>query len=77
MALRVKFFASLVERVGRRECEVPFRDGMSVLEVWRAATGTDTVPERILTAVNMEYCDADTVVRDGEEVAFFPPITGG
>ena len=28
-------------------------------------------------AVNQEYADADTPVRPGDEVAFFPPVTGG
>jgi molybdopterin synthase sulfur carrier subunit len=28
-------------------------------------------------AVNMDYAQADQPVRDGDEVAFFPPVTGG
>ena len=30
-----------------------------------------------LVAVNQEMCDIDTGVNDGDEVAFFPPVTGG
>lgn len=77
MTVKVKFFASLAERVGRSEAQVEFRDGMAVLDVWRAATGSDTPPDRVLMAVNMEYADGERGVADGDEVAFFPPITGG
>lgn len=31
----------------------------------------------IRAAVNQEMASADTPVRDGDEVAFFPPVTGG
>ncbi len=77
MTIRVKFFASLAERVGRAEAELEHREGMTVLDAWRGATGEDGPPERILMAVNMEYCEAGRGVAEGDEVAFFPPITGG
>lgn len=32
---------------------------------------------RVLVAVNQEVVSASTVIRDGDEVAFFPPVTGG
>jgi molybdopterin converting factor small subunit len=32
---------------------------------------------RLLYAVNMEYAKLDTPVAEGDEVAFFPPVTGG
>jgi len=31
----------------------------------------------ILISLNMEYVNADNAVKDGDEVAFFPPVTGG
>jgi molybdopterin converting factor subunit 1 len=31
----------------------------------------------IRVAVNQEYCGLDTPVKAGDEVAFFPPVTGG
>jgi len=33
--------------------------------------------ERVLVSVNQEMADQDTPVEDGDEVAFFPPVTGG
>ena len=32
---------------------------------------------RVRAAVNQDMAGADTAVRDGDEVAFFPPVTGG
>jgi molybdopterin converting factor subunit 1 len=32
---------------------------------------------RIRVAVNQDHCGFDTPLRDGDEVAFFPPVTGG
>lgn len=31
----------------------------------------------ILSARNHQLCDTNTVLSDGDEVAFFPPVTGG
>lgn len=35
------------------------------------------LPDNTLMAVNMDYVDADHPVNSGDEVAFFPPVTGG
>ena len=32
---------------------------------------------KVLVAVNHEMCDRDTVLKEGDEVAFFPPVTRG
>ena len=32
---------------------------------------------KILLAVNQQMSERDATVKDGDEVAFFPPVTGG
>ena len=32
---------------------------------------------KVMTAVNHEYVDENYLLRDKDEVAFFPPVTGG
>jgi molybdopterin synthase sulfur carrier subunit len=43
-------------------------------DAWQEELAQDR-PVRV--AVNQDMADPDTVVRDGDEVAFFPPVTGG
>ena len=40
---------------------------------WAEAFGGSTV----MTAVNQEVANPDTPINDGDEVAYFPPVTGG
>ena len=50
---------------------------MCVAEVWRRVSSAEPVPANLLVAVNQEYGSFSQTVRDGDEVAFFPPVTGG
>ena len=77
MAIKVKFFAHLREQVGKGETTVPFEPGLTVDQVWSAAAGDVHRPESVLMALNMEYAKDLDRLRDGDEVAFFPPVTGG
>lgn len=76
MTITVKFFASLRERVGRAEQTLPAAGLRTATDVWNAAV-PEPAPAKTLVAVNQEYAAWDTAVRDGDEVAFFPPVTGG
>lgn len=82
--IRVLYFASLRERVGSGGEELPLQDSQTIGDLldrlrarggaWAEALG----PARpVLAAVNQEMAQPDSPVRDGDEVAFFPPVTGG
>lgn len=75
--IQVKFFASLREVVGHAENELDADNCKTVLDVWSAATANMELPENTLMAVNMDYVGASHSVNAGDEVAFFPPVTGG
>jgi len=77
MAVTVKFFARLREQVGRSDELVAWEPGLSVSDAWKQATEGKAMPESLLVAVNMEYARGDVELKDGDEVAFFPPVTGG
>ncbi len=77
MSISIKFFASLREQLGREDCELEAGSVQTVAEAWARATDNAAMPGNTLMALNMEYVDADTPVSDGDEVAFFPPVTGG
>jgi len=73
----VKFFASLRERLNTGDTQIDANDVHTVQEVWQAVAGGQQMPANLLMAVNMEYVSPDQTVHDGDEVAFFPPVTGG
>ncbi len=77
MSIKVRYFASLKESVGRSEDDLAFTGLLTVNEVWNRANPDTSFPDNILAAVNMDYVELDNIVRDGDEVAFFPPVTGG
>ena len=77
MTVTVKFFASLRERIGQAEAQVEHSDGLTVAQTWQQATNNANMPDNTLSAINMEYVDRGHPVSDGDEVAFFPPVTGG
>lgn len=77
MTIEVKFFASLREQLGRAEASLAVNGPLSVAEVWAQTTDDADLPANVLMARNMEYVGPNTPVQDGDEVAFFPPVTGG
>ncbi|WP_174626088.1 MoaD/ThiS family protein [Candidatus Methylobacter favarea] len=77
MSIKVRYFASLKESLGRAEDDLEFSGPATVKEVWERANAGKPLPDHILAAVNMDYAQLNNAVRDGDEVAFFPPVTGG
>lgn len=77
MSIQVKFFASLRERIGTDQIRLDADAPLSVEQVWQTATQNADMPANTLCAVNMEYTSRDALANPGDEVAFFPPVTGG
>lgn len=77
MSVTVRYFASLRESLGRDEDTVDSADAATVAEVWKTVSGGEPLPGNVLAAVNLTYVSVDHPVKDGDEVAFFPPVTGG
>ena len=78
MNITVRYFASMRDRMGRAEESLAL-DGnsVSVADVWAKVAGGSAIPDSTLIAVNMEYTDADALVKDGDELALMPPFAGG
>jgi molybdopterin synthase sulfur carrier subunit len=77
MRIQVRFFAGLRERLGIAEKQLSVPPDTTVAAAWGLAVPDISIPDNVLAARNMEYAGLDTVLEDGDEVAFFPPVTGG
>lgn len=77
MTVKVRYFASLRERLGRSEDELEVVEPLTADAVWERANPDLPMPDNTLVAVNMDYVKLDAQVCDGDEIAFFPPVTGG
>jgi len=75
--IQVRFFASLREQLGVGEVELSPDTVNTVADAWSQGTNNTEMPVNTLMAVNMEYVDIAHPVSRGDEVAFFPPVTGG
>lgn len=83
MKVRVRYFASLRERLGPEEAvELPAGSTVGALRAQLAARGGPhaevLAPGRpVRCALDQRMCAEAEVLADGAEVAFFPPVTGG
>ena len=81
MSIRVLFFASLADIAGTREIVVSASDFPDVKSIFdkfaRAFPGLEAYRSTVLCALNSEFTVLTSPVKDGDEVAFFPPVSGG
>lgn len=77
MKVRIRIFGSLRDRLEQSEVALEFASGSTVADVWAQVVGDKEVPQDVLGAINMEYASFEQPVSEGDEVAFFPPVTGG
>ncbi len=83
--VKILYFASMRERMGRNEEDLAMPGKVSTVReliAWlldRDAAGASAFaqPSLVRAAVNQEFAGLDTKVGDGDEIAFFPPVTGG
>ncbi len=74
--MRVRLFASLRELAGRREQDLDLAEGATVADVWPALR-LGALPPGLAHALNRGYVDPSAPLRDGDEVALIPPVSGG
>jgi molybdopterin synthase sulfur carrier subunit len=80
IAVRVRFFARLRELAGHETVPIQVAPGSRLQDVYDTLSGRyAALPPResVRAALNQEFADWSTVVADGDEVAFIPPVSGG
>ena len=80
--IHIKLFASIRERIGLPSFDLRYNGETTVAELivtlvhegekWQLLQEQD-----VLVALNQTLCGKDATLKDGDEVAFFPPVTGG
>lgn len=78
MNIKIRYFASMRDRMGRGEETLQLKDDtLTVADLWSQVSKGENLPVNTLIAVNMEYTNEKQVIKNGDEIAFFPPVTGG
>jgi sulfur-carrier protein len=81
MSIRVLFFASLADITGVREASLDsaeFTDVNSIFNKFASEfPALEKYRDSVLLAQNSEFARPATPVKDGDEIAFFPPVSGG
>lgn len=83
--LEILYFAWIRERMGRAGETIPLPPGVSTLGALAAHLEARdeqggrafAEPTLVRAAVNQNFATPGTPIKDGDEIAFFPPVTGG
>ena len=82
--IRLRYFASLRETLGRADEQLELPAGVrdvADLTRWLRERGGDwdsaLADRQLHVAINQVIAGPDAAVADGDEVAWFPPVTGG
>lgn len=79
--VKILFFASLKDLVGKSEIEINLEGKASVRDVFQklqiSYPSLKKYENILLVAVNQEYSNLDTPISPNDEIAFFPPVSGG
>ena len=81
ITVSVLFFGAARDAVGHEEVELSINPGSTAAQVFEQLVWSHPELQRfgksLLLAVNQEYADQKQEVRDGDELAIFPPVSGG
>jgi molybdopterin converting factor subunit 1 len=81
MQVTVKLFGSIREAAGAKELAMSLPEGADVGDLRRLLArdhpSFEEMGHRLRVAVNYEVVSGDTPLREGDEVAFLPPVSGG
>jgi molybdopterin converting factor subunit 1 len=79
--LKIKLFAKARDLAGSPEIQIPWSNGWTVAilkqKLIEAHPALTPLVSRLLIAVNNDYAKESEAIRESDEVACFPPVSGG
>jgi molybdopterin converting factor subunit 1 len=81
--ITIKYFANLREVAGKESDELTASDGMTLEDLCNQLENSQSQivamirKKNVLVAINQEMASMDTPIKDGNEIAFLPPFSGG
>ena len=81
--IKVLFFARLREQLATESLQIEASENLTAENIRQQLASTNELwgkvmnADSLLVAVNQEVTDWSQKINEGDEVAFFPPVTGG
>jgi molybdopterin converting factor subunit 1 len=79
--VKVLLFARLAQLAGTRKIDLEIGEGLTAGDAYRLLAERDSAiagfEASLAFAINREYVDAEAPLRDGDELALIPPVSGG
>ncbi len=81
--ITIKYFANLREVAGKESDELTVSDGMKLKDLCLQLENSQSQivemirQKNVMVAINQEMATMDSAIKDGDEVAFLPPFSGG
>ena len=79
MKVTVRFFAQFREIVGEKQKEVEIEDGRMLHDIIFRLRNEypELQKQKIIVSLNHKYAHPEEILKDNDEVAVFPPVSGG
>jgi len=81
MKVNLKFFSSCREAVGARESDLDIAEGATLRDLFQQLLARypklAPLKDTVMLAVNRDFADPSTKLKEGDEIALMPPVGGG
>ena len=77
MIIVVKYFASISDAIGKTSEKIDVQQVKTAGEIWSDVSKNIKYTGKVMAAVNHEYVGMNHLLKNNDELAFFPPVTGG
>ena len=79
MKVTVRFFAQFREIIGEKQKDVEIEDGRTLHDIiFRLRNDyPDLKKEKMIVSLNHKYAHPEEILEEDDEIAVFPPVSGG